>query len=350
MKHLFSIFLLTFLWTSLHAAASESRDKYNFNSGWLLSVGDKSGAEKINYADADWKEVTLPYAFNENEAFRLSIEQLTDTIVWYRKHFRLPANNHQKKVFIEFEGVRQGADFYINGKYIGFHENGVMAVGFDLTPHIKYGQENVIAIRIDNNWDYKERNTDTKYQWNNRNFNANYGGIPKNVWLHVTDKLYQTLPLYSNLKTTGVYVYADDIHVKSRKATIHAESQIKNEHRKNKLVSYQVEVIDRDKNTVKAFSCEPVLVKPGETATLKAAAEVENLHFWSWGYGYLYTIKTSLWVDNKKVDEVSTRTGFRKTRFGDGKIWLNDRVLQMKGFAQRTSNEWPGVGLSLIHI
>lgn len=345
MKHLFSIFLLTFLWTSLHAAASESRDKYNFNSGWLLSVGDKSGAEKINYADADWKEVTLPYAFNENEAFRLSIEQLTDTIVWYRKHFRLPANNHQKKVFIEFEGVRQGADFYINGKYIGFHENGVMAVGFDLTPHIKYGQENVIAIRIDNNWDYKERNTDTKYQWNNRNFNANYGGIPKNVWLHVTDKLYQTLPLYSNLKTTGVYVYADDIHVKSRKATIHAESQIKNEHRKNKLVSYQVEVIDRDKNTVKAFSCEPVLVKPGETATLKAAAEVENLHFWSWGYGYL--LKTSLWVDNKKVDEVSTRTGFRKTRFGDGKIWLNDRVLQMKGFAQRTSNEWPGVGMSI---
>lgn len=347
MKHLFSIFLLTFLWTSLHAAASESRDKYNFNSGWLLSVGDKSGAEKINYADADWKEVTLPYAFNENEAFRLSIEQLTDTIVWYRKHFRLPANNHQKKVFIEFEGVRQGADFYINGKYIGFHENGVMAIGFDLTPHIKYGQENVIAIRIDNNWDYKERNTDTKYQWNNRNFNANYGGIPKNVWLHVTDKLYQTLPLYSNLKTTGVYVYADDIHVKSRKATIHAESQIKNEHRKNKFVSYQVEVIDRDKNTVKAFSCEPVLVKPGETATLKAAAEAENLHFWSWGYGYLYTIKTSLWVDNKKVDEVSTRTGFRKTRFGDGKIWLNDRVLQMKGFAQRTSNEWPGVGMSI---
>ena len=347
MKHLFSIFLLTFLWTSLHASASESRDKYNFNSGWLLSVGDKSGAEKINYADADWKEVTLPYAFNENEAFRLSIEQLTDTIVWYRKHFRLPANNHQKKVFIEFEGVRQGADFYINGKYIGFHENGVMAVGFDLTPHIKYGQENVIAIRIDNNWDYKERNTDTKYQWNNRNFNANYGGIPKNVWLHVTDKLYQTLPLYSNLKTTGVYVYADDIHVKSHKATIHAESQIKNEHRKNKLVSYQVEVIDRDKNTVKTFSCEPVLVKPGETATLKAAAEVENLHFWSWGYGYLYTIKTSLWVDNKKVDEVSTRTGFRKTRFGDGKIWLNDRVLQMKGFAQRTSNEWPGVGMSI---
>lgn len=52
-----------------------------------------------------------------------------------------------------------------------------MAVGFDLTPYIKYGQENVMAVRIDNNWNYKERATDTKYQWSDRNFNANYGGF-----------------------------------------------------------------------------------------------------------------------------------------------------------------------------
>lgn len=52
-------------------------------------------------------------------------------------------------------------------------------------------------------------------------------------------------------------------------------------------------------------------------------------------------------MDGRKVDEVATRTGFRKTRFGRGMIWLNDRVIQMKGFAQRTSNEWPGVGMSV---
>ena len=53
-----------------------------------------------------------------------------------------------------------------------------------------------------------------------------YGGLPKNVWLHVTDKLYQTLPLYSNLQTTGVYIYAEDIQVRARKARIHAESEV----------------------------------------------------------------------------------------------------------------------------
>lgn len=341
------LFLLILVGISQFAAATDVRDKYNFNSEWLLHVGDVPEAKQARYEDSNWKKVTLPRAFNEDEAFRLSIDQLTDTVMWYRKHFRLPAGSKNKKVFAEFEGVRQGADFYINGQYLGLHENGAMAVGFDLTPYIKYGQENVIAVRIDNNWNYRERATNTKYQWSDRNFNANYGGIPKNVWLHVTDKLYQTLPLYSNLKTTGVYIYAEDIRVKSRQAVIHAESEIKNEHKRNKEVAYQVELIDRDGKSIKTFDGNSIMLKPGETTTLKASAEVSGLHFWSWGYGYLYTVKTSLWVDGKKVDEVSTRTGFRKTRFGKGMIWLNDRVIQMKGFAQRTSNEWPGVGLSV---
>ena len=328
-------------------AGSMERMKYNFNAEWLLHVGDVPEAREVKFADEGWKQVTLPRPFNEDEAFRLSIEQLTDTNVWYRKHFRLPSEAKGKKVFVEFEGVRQGADFYINGHCIGLHENGAMAVGFDLTPYINYRGDNVLAVRVDNNWSYKERATDTKYQWSDRNFNANYGGIPKNVWLHVTDKLYQTLPLYSNLKTTGVYVYADDIRVKSRKAVIHTESEVRNEYNRAKQVAYRTELIDRDGSLVKTFESEPVLVKPGETVTLKAASEVEGLHFWSWGYGYLYVVKTSLWVDGEKVDEVSTRTGFRKTRFGRGMIWLNDRVIQIKGFAQRTSNEWPGVGASV---
>lgn len=326
---------------------SPAREKYNFNSDWLLQVGDIKGAELATYSDKNWKRVTLPCAFNEDEAFRVAIDQLSDTIVWYRKHFSLPKTSKDQKVFIEFEGVRQGADFYVNGKHIGFHENGVMAVGLDLTPYLIFGKDNVIAVRVDNNWDYRERVTQKKYQWSNRNFNANYGGLPKNVWLHITDKLYQTLPLYSNLKTTGVYVYADEIEIKNRRAVIHSESEIRNEYSKVREVAYRVELYDRDNKSVKTFEGETVTIAPGETKTVKAAALVDGLHFWSWGYGYLYTVKTALLVDGKAVDEVSTRTGFRKTRFADGKIWLNERVLQMKGFAQRTSNEWPGVGMSV---
>ncbi len=202
-------------------------------------------------------------------------------------------------------------------------------------------------MRTDNDWRYKERATGSGFQWNDRNFNANYGGIPKNVWLHVTNKVYQTLPLYSNLQTTGVYVYAKDIDVASRKAIVHAESEVKNETGKEVAVGYQVEVYDYDGKQVARFGNTPIRIRPGKTATVAAESPLDNIHFWSWGYGYLYTVKTQLTMDGKTVDEVATRTGFRKTRFGEGKVWLNDRVIQLKGYAQRSSNEWPGVGMSV---
>lgn len=347
MKH--KLFLFVFLLTALsviNGQASE-RKKYNFNSEWKLQIGDFPKAKDAKFDDSKWKQVTLPHAFNEDEAFKLSIEQLTDTVVWYRKSFRIPELKSNQKVFVEFEGVRQRGDFYLNGHYLGRHENGVMAVGFDLTPHIKEG-ENVIAVRTDNNWMYREEGTNSKFQWNDRNFNANYGGIPKNVFLYVTDNVYQTLPLYSNLKTTGVYVYAQDFDIQGRKATIHAESEVRNDSKAPRQFSYQVTVLDADGKLMKTFQGDKVTLKAGETKTVKASATLHNLHFWSWGYGYLYTVKTALKDDNNQVfDEVSTRTGFRKTRFAEGKIWLNDRIIQMKGYAQRTSNEWPAVGLSV---
>ena len=347
MKH--KLFLFTFLLAILSAIniqASE-RKKYNFNSEWKLRIGDFPKAKDAKFDDSKWKQVTLPHAFNEDEAFKLSIEQLTDTVVWYRKSFRIPELKSNQKVFVEFEGVRQRGDFYLNGHYLGRHENGVMAVGFDLTPHIKEG-ENVIAVRTDNDWMYREEGTNSKFQWNDRNFNANYGGIPKNVFLYVTDNVYQTLPLYSNLKTTGVYVYAQDFDIQGRKATIHAESEVRNDSKATRQFSYQVTILDADGKLMKTFQGDKVTLKAGETKTVKASAILHNLHFWSWGYGYLYTVKTALKDDNNQVfDEVSTRTGFRKTRFAEGKIWLNDRIIQMKGYAQRTSNEWPAVGLSV---
>lgn len=332
---------------SLVAMTSIARERYNFNPEWRLMVGDFPDASQPKFDDSKWQPVTLPHAFNEDEAFKIPIARLTDTVAWYRKTFKLPASAKGKKVFVEFEGVRQGADFFINGHNIGLHENGVMAVGFDITPYVKYGKENVMAVRTDNDWRYKERSTGSGFQWNDRNFNVNYGGIPKSTWLHITDPVYQTLPLYSNLGTTGTYVYATDINVGKRTADIHAESEVKNDSKKKVTVGYNVKIYDNDDKLVADFNGEPVSIAPGTTAMVKASAPMSGLHFWSWGYGYLYKVKTSLVVDGKSQDEVTTMTGFRKTRFGDGKIWLNDRVLQMKGYAQRTSNEWPGVGMSV---
>ena len=345
MKLLRTIKVLLLLTIAVSTQATE-RKKLNFNAGWRLEVGDNREAQKPQFDDSRWQQVTLPYAFNGDEAFRKDIVDLTDTIVWYRKTFLL-SDITTKKVFIEFEGVRQGADFYLNGQHLGMSENGVMACGFDLTPYIKEGK-NVIAVRCDNSWQYRSKKHNSRYQWNDRNFNANYGGIPKNVFLHITDKLYQTLPLYSNLGTTGTYIYATDFDIANHKAVIHAESQVKNEDKKARTFTFFAKVLDMDGKEVAHFNGERITMQPGETRTVKIQQQVSDLHFWSWGYGYLYMVKTLLKADDgSKIDDVITRTGFRKTKFGEGKIWLNDRVLMMHGYAQRTSNEWPGVGLSV---
>jgi hypothetical protein len=370
MKQIFAIALLLLAsFTAAARPASVERQKLNFNAEWRLQVGDFPEAAKMDFDDSQWPQVTLPYAFNGDEAFRKDIVELTDTIVWYRKVFKASSSGgglEGAKYFIEFEGVRQGADFYLNGHHLGFSENGVMACGFDLTPYIRKGN-NVLAVRCDNSWNYRSREFNSRYQWNDRNFNANYGGIPKNVWLHVTGKLYQTLPLYSNLGTTGTYVYATDFDIQNHKAVVHVESQVRNEDTRAHTFRLRTTVIDAGDQPLAVFDSEPTTLQPGQTAIVAAEKAVEGLHFWSWGYGYLYTVSTALVEKNEgkglilkhrnggsaKVpalilsDKVSTRTGFRKTHFGEGKIWLNDRVMMVHGYAQRTSNEWPGVGLSV---
>ena len=83
------LFLLLLAFISLCQMYAVERTKLNFNGGWLLKVGDFQGAELANYKDAGWKQITLPRAFNEKEAFKVSIEHLSDTIMWYRKHFHI---------------------------------------------------------------------------------------------------------------------------------------------------------------------------------------------------------------------------------------------------------------------
>ncbi|MFD1875256.1 glycoside hydrolase family 2 protein [Hymenobacter bucti] len=330
------------------AAPAPARAQYNFNPGWRVLVGDPAGAAAPGFADKSWRAVTLPQAWNEDEAFSKDIKDLSTGVAWYRKHFRLPAGAAGQKVFVEFEGVRLAGEFYLNGHALGRHENGVMAVGYDLTPFLNpAGQDNVLAVRTDSDWDYKEKATGQAYQWSNRNFNANYGGIPKNVYLHVMSPLHQTLPLFAALGTTGVYVYAQDFDVAHGQATVVAEAQVKNEGAAARTFTYAATVADGAGKTVGTLPGETTTLQPGETRTVRAQGRLTDAHFWSWGYGYLYTVSTRLLIDNKVVDEVQTRTGFRKTEFAGGLIKLNDRALQVHGYAQRTSNEWPAVGLGV---
>ena len=365
-----TFFLVVFLGVCCVASAGR---RECFNGGWLLHVGDLPGEDAVAAVceESGWERVTLPRAWNEDEAFARPCATLSDTVVWYRKHFRVDDLSGVR--YVEFEGVRQGCDVYLNGHLLGGSENGVMAFGFNLTPYVQVG-DNVLAVRVDNDWDYEDRTPGlpgteaaevraanaplqgagtggTRFQWNNRNFNANYGGIVKNVWLHTCPSLHQTLPLLSNLGTTGTYIYGTDYDVPTGGVTVHAESQVVNAGAQERTFVFEVSVADADGREVACFRADaPCLLAAGDTVLVSASHRLQGVQLWSWGFGYLYTVRMRLLdagAGSQLIDEVATVTGFRKTAFGEGKIWLNDRVMLVHGFAQRTSNEWPGVGMSV---
>ena len=314
-----------------------AHEVYNFNSDWEIDYSQlKSGVK------TDAERVTLPHAWNEDQAFKVYISEQNDGVVWYRKTFTLPESAQGKKVIIEFEGCRQAADVRVNGKDAGYSENGVMAFGFDITKLLKTG-ENLIEVKTDNSWVYRRRQTNSKLQWNNSSFYSNYGGLNKNVWLHILPKIHQTLPLYSNLGTTGVYIYAKDFDIAARRATICVESEVQNDNYSFQNDSLKVIITELDGQEVARFEgASERLTGFGKRTVLKAEKQVEGLHFWSWGYGYLYKVTTIV-----ATDTLVTTTGFRKTAFKDGMLYLNDRAMQVHGYAQRTTNEWPGVGQSV---
>lgn len=327
---------------STHVASP--RQSYEFSRNWKMHVGDDPGFSAPALEDRAWQSITLPRAFNEDQAFAVDGHDHAEGIVWYRKHFRLPARVPGGRVLLEFEGVRQAADIWVNGTRVGFSENGVMAFGVDITGALRPG-DNVMAVRVDNHWDYRERATATKFQWQDKNFFANFGGINKPVKLHLTGPVYQTLPLYSSLGTSGTYVWADDFDVPGAAATVHADSEVRNDGATPLQVRYAVAVRDLNGRVVASFEGDQQTIAPGTAASVRASKRLTGLHFWSWGYGYLYTV-TGVLKDarGRVIDAVDIRTGFRSTRFDHGVVTLNGQVLHLKGYAQRSTNEWPAVG------
>jgi beta-galactosidase len=192
------------------AVPPSPRQRLDFNLDWLFVREDVPGAEAPGFDDSKWAEIVTPHSFNDVDSFRTIISHgggdrgTYKGLSWYRKHFTPPKLPAGGKLFLEFEGMRQAGDIYLNGKEIGLYENGVTPYGIDITGSILPGKPNVLAVKVDNRTNYAERATGTTFQWNANDFNPDHGGINRRVWLHVTGPIFQTLPLYYGLETQGV--------------------------------------------------------------------------------------------------------------------------------------------------
>src|SRR5450759_3963243 len=135
--------------------AAPARLTLNFNPDWRFIKDDPAGAQAPGFDDHAWTTVSAPHTYNDTDTFDNwstpghSGEQIQwGGRTWYRKTFTAPAAWDGKRVFIEFEAVRQVAEVYLNGAKLGVAKTGFTPFGFDLTPHLKIGAANVLAVLV----------------------------------------------------------------------------------------------------------------------------------------------------------------------------------------------------------
>jgi beta-galactosidase len=338
------------------AVPASPRATYDFNPGWRFSFGDAAGAEQAAFDDSSWASVSLPHTWNETDTYRAYISHSGGDqgermlgIGWYRKHFRLPASAEGRKVFIEFDGMRQAGHFFLNGKPIGRYENGVTAVGLDITQTALFGgQDNLLAVKVDNSPTYREEATGTPFEWNAKDFNPNFGGLNRDSRLIVAGRIYQTLPLYENLQTTGVYVYPRAIDMANRTVDVGVEAEVSNETGDYASITLSAIIVDADGIVRAVLPGNTSDLVGGQTETFTASGQLPGARLWDVDDPYLYSVYTVLSVNGQAADVCRTVTGFRQTAFkggaGKGGVWLNGRFVWLTGYSQRSADDWAGLG------
>ncbi|MDZ8117073.1 alginate lyase family protein [Pontiella agarivorans] len=336
-------------------------EKINFNADWRFLRQDVSGADSVEFDDRGWTQVSAPHTYNDTDTFddfspsghRGEMNQWGGK-TWYRKTFTVPADWNRKTVIIEFEAVRQLADIYCNGVKVGHCENGFVPFGADLSAHLKPGQENVIAVACDNSF---VKDTDfggdrkqvwhhfaggAKLPWNNPHWHPAHGGIYRNVFLHVSEPLHLTQPLYNNMETVGTYVYA--LNPSRESAEIGVEAEVKNDTGSRQNFTVRSRVVDRDGQTVLTMESETAL-PAGDKTVVKNRGVLRNPELWEPKYPYLYTVETEIVQHGSVVDSNCVPFGVRWIEMStDWGFSINGRHLKLQGWGMKSVDGWPGLG------
>ena len=301
---------------SLHAATAEPqlRERLAFDSDWRFFLGDPSGAESPAFDAASWRSLDVPHDW--------SIEGRIDPanpmggsggffpsgIGWYRRTFTAPPAWNGKRISVEFEGIYMNATVYINGHDLGLHPYGYTTFFHDLTPHLKLGGSNVLAVRVDQS---QQRNS----RW------YSGSGIYRHVWLDVAHPIH--------VADWGVFVTTPS--VSSARATVSVRTRVANDSDRQSVVTVRHAFYSTSGAAV-GRSEKTASVEPRGSAEVEQQIAVDQPALWSPESPSLYRVVTHLVQDGKPIDQVSTPFGIRSLEWSAEKgFLLNGKQVKMVG-------------------
>jgi hypothetical protein len=330
----FIFLLLIFL--AVAAPADDLRQSQNFNREWSFQLGDVAGAEAVAFDDTKWAAANLPHSFSmpyfaANDKFYVGYG-------WYRKHFDVPARWAGRRINLEFDGVFQVAEVFVNGRRVGEHRGGYTGFTCDITDAVKPG-DNIVAVRVNNLWDAQLAPRAGEHVFS--------GGIYRNVRLVVTAPLH--VAWYGTSVTTP--------QVSKASATVNVKTEIVNASGAAKSMTLRTSVLDAKGKTVAQMESTQSIPAGATTVFDQTSKAIANPKLWSPEHPNLYSVKTVVLEEivaqasrlsgseqmkhtggtpvplrYKPVDDYTSPLGFRWFKFtADQGFFLNGEHRYFKG-------------------
>jgi len=320
MKKLFYIFILLFI---VGWAQAQQRVVYTINDGWKFTKGSPFEAQMTGCDDSSWETVNIPHTWNDKDA-----DDETPGFyrgpVWYRKQLFIDKSQEGRRAVIYFEGANQEVRFYLNGQFVGEHKGGYTRFCFDITPHLRYGQENLFAIYVNNVYNPNIPPLSADFTF--------FGGIYRDVYLQFMNPVHIATNDYAS---SGVYIRTPEVN--NSAASVEITTLLTNDMPQPTEIRVENIICDADGKEVKKTQAE-VKLAAGETKTdISKKIKIDSSRLWDIDDPYRYMVYTRI-LDKRKgtlLDEVVNPLGLRWFKFDSEKgFFLNGKGRKLIGTAR----------------
>jgi beta-galactosidase len=308
-KNYMSLLLVLILtWT-----AAAAREVLPFDMGWKFTLGDPQDAQVPGFDDSGWRDLDLPHdwsiegPYDRNAPTGGSGGYLPTGVGWYRKIFLVAASVREGRVWIEFDGIYENSEVWINGHSLGKRPFGYISFQYDLTDHLVDG-DNIIAVRVDNS-----------NQPNSRWYSGS--GIYRHVRLVIVDKLH--------VSHWGIYITTPEVSEDS--ATVAINTVIENSGSSQGRIMLRSVLLDPAGNEAAQIEDNELRTTANKIET-EQTIPIKSPKLWSVERPVLYTLRTQVLQNGTPTDTVDTPFGIRKIEYDvDRGFLLNGRHVKMNG-------------------
>ncbi len=297
------------------------------NRGWRYSPKFVEGGHESAFDDSKFDRVVVPHT-NVPLPWHGFDDKDYEFVSLYRRKFRLPAEAKGKRVFVDFEGVMTASTVWMNGQKLGEYKGGYTPFSFELTQHLNFDGDNVLAVDVDST----ERPDIPPFGY--QIDYLTFGGIYREVSLRVVPATF-----IEN-------IFAQPKDVLSGSPSLDVQCFVQHLEASHEALTLEATLLDGDRTVAKATQKVPASVAAAEPAShMVAFGKLNGIELWDLKSPKLYTVKVRLLRGSQVVDEDTRRIGFRDAQFTDHGFALNGKVIKLRGLDRHQT--FPFVGQAM---